>query len=138
VFPVFRGCPLRQCILTHGGCKRRAPDPCEVSANSQAFLLWKCFHNRKNWLFSQTPKGAHASAKLYSLIETARANGIEPYTYMIEVFTKLPTSTTDDELDQLLPWNRAKPCRCSLWSAYRVNTYSTTALNSTRRDRPLS
>ena len=33
---------------------------------------------RKNWLFSQTPKGAHASARIYSLIETARANGIEP------------------------------------------------------------
>jgi transposase len=63
---------------------------------------------RKNWLFSQTPKGAHASAKLYSLIETARANGIEPYTYMVEVLTKLPTSTTDDELDRLLPWNQGE------------------------------
>ena len=38
---------------------------------------------------SQTPKGAHASARLYSLIETARANGIEPYSYMVEVLTKL-------------------------------------------------
>lgn len=63
---------------------------------------------RKNWLFSQTPKGAHASAKLYSLIETAKANGIEPYTYMVEVLTKLPTSTTDDELDRLLPWNQGE------------------------------
>ncbi|WP_417545279.1 IS66 family transposase [Marinobacter sp.] len=61
---------------------------------------------RKNWLFSQTPKGAHASAKLYSLIETARANGIEPYSYLVEVLTKLPSSKTDDELDRLLPWNQ--------------------------------
>ncbi len=60
-------------------------------------------HKRKNWLFSQTPKGAHASAKIYSLIETARANGIEPYTYMVEVLTKLPSSTTDEGLDRLLP-----------------------------------
>ncbi|WP_417521772.1 IS66 family transposase [Marinobacter sp.] len=61
---------------------------------------------RKNWLFSQTPKGAHASARLYSLIETARANGIEPYSYLVEVLTKLPSSKTDDELDRLLPWNQ--------------------------------
>jgi len=61
---------------------------------------------RKNWLFSQAPKGAHASAKLYSLIETARANGIEPYRYMVDVLTKLPSSKTDDELDRLLPWNQ--------------------------------
>jgi len=63
---------------------------------------------RKNWLFSQTPKGAHASARIYSLIETARANGIEPYTYMVEVLTKLPSSTTDDELDRLLPWSQGE------------------------------
>jgi transposase len=63
---------------------------------------------RKNWLFSQTPKGAHASARLYSLIETARANGIEPYTYMVEVLTKLPSLTTDNELDRLLPWNQGE------------------------------
>jgi hypothetical protein len=69
--------------------------PCEVSANSQAFRLWKCFHNKKNWLFSQTPKGAHASARLYSLIETAKANGIEPYTYMVEVLTKRNRSFYD-------------------------------------------
>jgi len=65
-------------------------------------------HKRKNWLFSQTPKGAHASARIYSLIETARANGIEPYTYMVEVLTKLPSSTTDDELDRLLPWSQGE------------------------------
>lgn len=63
---------------------------------------------RKNWLFSQTPKGAHASARIYSLIETARANGIEPYTYMVEVLTKLPSSVTDGDLDQLLPWSQGE------------------------------
>ncbi len=45
---------------------------------------------RKNWLFSGSPRGAHASATLYSLIETAKANGIEPYRYLRYVFTKLP------------------------------------------------
>jgi len=59
-------------------------------------------------LKTPTPKGAHASARIYSLIETARANGIEPYTYMVEVFTKLPSSTTDEDLDGLLPWNQGE------------------------------
>lgn len=45
---------------------------------------------RKNWLFSGSPRGAHASATLYSLIETAKANGFEPYRYLRYVFTKLP------------------------------------------------
>src|SRR5579864_3757758 len=37
---------------------------------------------RKRWLFADTPTGAHASAVIYSLIETARANGLEPYTWL--------------------------------------------------------
>jgi hypothetical protein len=52
------------------------------------------------------PKASHASAKLYSLIETARGNGIEPYTNLVDVITKLPSTTTDDKLDRLLPWNQ--------------------------------
>ena len=60
---------------------------------------------RKNWLFSHTPHGARASAALYSLIETAKANGIEPYGYLVEVFTRLPQMNTDAEIDALLPWH---------------------------------
>lgn len=60
---------------------------------------------RKNWLFSATPRGAHASASLYSLIETAKANGLEPYAYLREVFTRLPGMTSEEELQALLPWN---------------------------------
>lgn len=58
---------------------------------------------RKNWLFSDTPKGAHASATLYSLIETAKANSIEPYQYLKYVFGKLPYASTDDDYKALLP-----------------------------------
>lgn len=60
---------------------------------------------RKNWLFSATPRGAHASAAIYSLIETAKANGLEPYAYLREVFTRLPSLSSDEELQALLPWN---------------------------------
>ena len=59
---------------------------------------------RKNWLFSDTPKGAHASAALYSLIETARANGLEPYTYLCRVFTHLPHAQSLADFEALLPW----------------------------------
>lgn len=45
---------------------------------------------RKNWLFSGTPEGAEASALFYSLIETARTNGLEPYSYLRYIFEKLP------------------------------------------------
>ena len=58
---------------------------------------------RKNWLFSYTPRGAHASAALYSLVETAKANGLEPYYYLKYLFTRLPQVENKDELKKLLP-----------------------------------
>lgn len=60
---------------------------------------------RKGWLFADTVAGAHASAKLYSLIETARANGIEPYRYLVWLFARLPHAVTADDYAALLPWN---------------------------------
>ena len=60
---------------------------------------------RKNWLFSATPKGADASANLYSLIETAKANGLEPSVYLAIVFTELPQADTLEAIEALLPWN---------------------------------
>ncbi|KAB7619397.1 IS66 family transposase, partial [Alkalilimnicola sp. S0819] len=63
---------------------------------------------RKNWLFSHSPQGAGASAALYSLIETAKANGLEPYDYLLTVFTRLPAATTEADLDALLPWRQAQ------------------------------
>lgn len=65
---------------------------------------------RKNWLFSDTPRGAHGSAALYSLIETAKANELEPYDYLRDVFTRLPGATTSEQIDALLPWN-VKACK---------------------------
>jgi transposase len=60
---------------------------------------------RKNWLFSGTPEGAEASALLYSLIETARANNLEPYAYLRFIFEKLPTASALQDYENLLPWN---------------------------------
>ena len=60
---------------------------------------------RKNWLFAGTPEGAEASALLYSLIETAKANKLEPYAYLRFIFEKLPTAESLQDYESLLPWN---------------------------------
>lgn len=60
---------------------------------------------RKNWLFSASQQGAASSANLYSLIETAKANGLEPYAYLKRVFAELPNVTTLEQIEILLPWN---------------------------------
>ncbi len=58
---------------------------------------------RKNHLFSDTVSGAKASANLYSLIERAKANGLEPYAYLKLVFTELPKATCLEDIEALLP-----------------------------------
>jgi len=63
---------------------------------------------RKAWLFSDTPAGARASATHYSLIETAKANGLEPYAYLKQVLTALPYAESVEDIEALLPWNIKK------------------------------
>ncbi len=58
---------------------------------------------RKAWLFADTVRGAQASANLYSLIETAKCNGVEPFAYLRHVLTELPRATTLHEVEMLLP-----------------------------------
>ena len=60
---------------------------------------------RKGWLFSSSVRGVKSSANLYSLIETAKANGLEPFAYLHHLFTALPTAKTVDDYEKLLPWN---------------------------------
>jgi transposase len=62
---------------------------------------------RKNFLFSGSPRGAAASARLYSIVETAKANGHEPRAYLYFLFERLPLATTPAEIDALLPMNIA-------------------------------
>ncbi len=60
---------------------------------------------RKAWLFCDTPAGANASAIIYSLLQTAKANGVEPYTWLRRVLRDLPAARTVEEMEALLPWN---------------------------------
>jgi len=69
---------------------------------------------RKNWLFANTPRGARASAIVYSIVETAKENGLNPFHYLSYLFEKLPNLDTKDEnaLDKLLPWSDSLPPVC--------------------------
>jgi transposase len=58
---------------------------------------------RKNWLFSGHPRGVAASDFLYSLIETAKANGLKPYLYLRHLFDHLPLKKTEEDYRNLLP-----------------------------------
>jgi transposase len=58
---------------------------------------------RKNWLFSGSPRGADASAAVYSIIETAKANHLEPYRYLRYLFAKIPFIENDAEYENLIP-----------------------------------
>ncbi|MCB1661896.1 MAG: transposase [Pseudomonadales bacterium] len=58
---------------------------------------------RKNWMFANTANGAQASAILYSIVETAKANGLVPFDYLHRLLEELPESPA--HIDQLLPWN---------------------------------
>ena len=60
---------------------------------------------RKNWLFADTRKGAEASAACYSLIETAKANNLEPQAYIKHILDHIATADTLEKLELLLPWN---------------------------------
>ena len=58
---------------------------------------------RRNWIFSGGPRGAHASAFMYTLVESAKANDLEPKRYLTMLFEKLPLATTREQLRSLLP-----------------------------------
>ena len=60
---------------------------------------------RRNWLLADTPRGARASATAYSLIETVKANGLEPYDYLCYVLQHIAAADNVEKFEALLPWN---------------------------------
>ena len=60
---------------------------------------------RKNWLFSNTEAGAESSAGYYSLIETAKANGVNVYDYLWYCLSEASKCRTEEDWEALLPWN---------------------------------
>ena len=60
---------------------------------------------RKNWLFNKSPEGAESSCGIYSLIETAKQNGVEPLLYLRKLFEECPKAESPGDWEKLLPWN---------------------------------
>ena len=70
---------------------------------------------RKNWLFSDTQDGANASMVIYSLIETAKANEIDPLMYLKYLLeNRLSADMTDEELECFAPWSKATQQQCKV------------------------
>lgn len=80
---------------------------CALSNNAAENAIRPFTVGRKNWLFADTPKGASASAVVYSLIETAKANGLNVYAYLRHLLLYMPSAEWrqhPEELDVLMPW----------------------------------
>ena len=76
-------------------------------------LLWA----EKNWLFSDTPKGASASAAIYSIVETAKANGLNVHTYLNHLLLYMPDADYQNDpevLEELMPWSQRIQAECKL------------------------
>jgi transposase len=79
----------------------------EISNNRAENAIRLFVVGRKNWLFSDTPRGADASATVYSIIETAKANNLNPYKYLVHLFKHLPSLSelNSETLESFLPWS---------------------------------
>jgi len=77
----------------------------EIDNNKAENALRPFAIGRKHWLFSGSPRGAEASALFYSLIETAKANSLEPWAYLNYLFEHLPAAKTPAAIKALLPHN---------------------------------
>lgn len=87
---------------------------CSLSNNLSENSIRPFTVGRKNWLFSDTPKGAEASATVYTMVEMARAHGLNIYKYLKYLLERLPgTKMTDSALSKLAPWNQEVIASCS-------------------------
>lgn len=86
----------------------------EISNNRAERAIKPFVIGRKNWLFANTSKGATASAVIYSIIETAKANELIPFYYLTYLFEQLPNIDTNNLklLDTYLPWSTSLPVSC--------------------------
>jgi hypothetical protein len=85
----------------------------ELSNNRAERSIRPFVIGRRNWLFSATPKGARASSVIYSIIGTAKENGLNPFDYLKHIFESMP-NITGEEYDSLLPWSKTLPDHCRL------------------------
>ena len=86
---------------------------CSLSNNLSENSIRPLVVGRKNWLFSDTPAGADASMKVYSMIETAKANELDPHKYLSFLLEHRPSAEmSDDELERFAPWSNLAQETC--------------------------
>ncbi len=89
---------------------------CEISNNHVENTIRPFTVGRRNWLFADTPKGAKASAAIYSLVESAKANGLDVYKYFNYILTLMPGMDWHNHpglLEKLLPWSDKAKLYCA-------------------------
>ena len=87
---------------------------CSFSNNLSENLIRPFTVGRKNWLFADSPKGADASAIVYTMVEMARAHDLNIYKYLTYLLEQRPhKDMTDEQLESLAPWSRKVIDRCS-------------------------
>lgn len=91
----------------------------ELSNNRAERSIRPFVIGRRNWLFSATPKGARASAVIYSVMRTAKANSLKPFEYLKHVFETMP-NIAPEKYESLLPWSGSLPERCKLTTREKV------------------
>lgn len=86
----------------------------EISNNSAERAIRPFVTGRNAWLFCNAQRGATASATIYSIVETAKENGLNPYTYLEYLFEEMPNMdvSVPSDLERLLPWSKELPVRC--------------------------
>lgn len=89
----------------------------EISNNRAERSIKPFVLSRKNWLFSNTPRGADASAVIFSIIETAKENGLNVYNYFEYLLGRLPNMTSDG-IDEVMPWSDTLPSNVKVPTAY--------------------
>jgi transposase len=90
--------PVVEVEISLVGCGLLTPDN-----NAAENAIRSVAMGRKNWLLAGVPKGADASAMLFSLVETAKANEIEPQAYLKFLFERFPAAQTMEEMRALMP-----------------------------------
>ena len=95
----------------------------ELSNNRAERSIKPFVMGRKNWLFSNTPKGADASAIIYSIMETAKESGLKPFEYFQHLLEELPQidRTDKEKLKRYLPYSDALPAYCKAPDQERNN-----------------
>lgn len=89
---------------------------CSICNNSAESSIRPYAIGRKNWLFADTPKGASASATVYSIVETAKANNLNVCTYLEYLLLYMPDTdykNYPETMEDLMPWSEAVKAECS-------------------------